>query len=453
MKLVALEVEGFGKFSGEHFAFDPGLNVVFGENESGKSTLANAVVACLYGVGRKDDRDAWRPWSGARYAARLRYVLGDGREYEVQREFERDPRGVRVYDRNGKDVAGDVAVGKVAAPGAYHSGVPLEVFLNAACMHQQAMAIEDTSAKSIGTSLSRALDGGPREDAALGAIKRLDEALRKYVGTERATKNAPLRAAREQRDAAIAQADGARRQIAALDDLRTRLDRDRTERDALGRRHAEHERRGHALRIAHLRKKLENLRAVHDDVAALQAQRARFDDVAAFVPDRVGDLDEAYHEWREREALAAAAERDAASSHLRDDEHIELESVTAAGELDPQCLRKSPRHRRPRARAKNEPRPPPPRFPARDGRGRPTPCCRPGPRSPPCWHARRSGWRSRTGGSPPPVPSPACWRPARSSPGGPGPAWPGARASTGCRPKPTARRSTNAPPRSVWPSC
>ncbi len=204
-------------------------------------------------------------------------------------------------------------------------------------MHQQAMAIEDRPRIDRHVAVAR-----PRRGSARRCRAGRDQAARRGIAQvrrhERATKNAPLRAAREQRDAAIAQADGARRQIAALDDLRTRLDRDRTERDALGRRHAEHERRGHALRIAHLRKKLENLRAVHDDVAALQAQRARFDDVAAFVPDRVGDLDEAYHEWREREALAAAAERDAASSHLRDDERIELESVTAAGELDPQCL-------------------------------------------------------------------------------------------------------------------
>ena len=334
MKLVGLEVEGFGKFIDERFTFDPGLNVVFGENESGKSTLANAVVACLYGVGRKEERDSWRPWSGTRYAARLRYVLGDGREYEVQREFERDPRGVRVYDRNGKDIAAEVAVGKVASPGAFHLGVPLEVFLNAACMHQQAMAIEDVSAKSIGTSLSRALDGGPREDAALGAIKRLDEALRKHVGTERATKNAPLRSAREQRDAAKTRADEARAQVAALDDVRARLDRDVAERAALASRLAEHERRGHGLRIAHLRKKIDNLHAVHDDVAALQEQRARYDDVAAFVPERVGELDEAYHEWREREALAIAAENDAVASRAREDERLELVALTAIGTLD-----------------------------------------------------------------------------------------------------------------------
>ena len=88
MKLVALRIEGFGRLTERAFTFDPGFNVVYGPNEAGKSTLTNAILALLYGFPR-GERDAWRPWSGARYAATLSYVLSDGRVFEVQRDFER----------------------------------------------------------------------------------------------------------------------------------------------------------------------------------------------------------------------------------------------------------------------------------------------------------------------------------------------------------------------------
>lgn len=197
MKLTQLHVDGFGQLVDRTIDFSPGLTIVYGENEAGKSTLARAIVATLYGVGRKEERDAWRPWSGARYATILRYRLATGEAIEVQRDFERDPKGVRVYDRSGNDISASVSVGKTVAPGEHALRIPLEVFVNAACVQQQSVAIDSTRAKSITTALAHALDGGPKDDAALGALGRLDAALKTHVGTERATKNNPIRAAAE----------------------------------------------------------------------------------------------------------------------------------------------------------------------------------------------------------------------------------------------------------------
>ena len=42
-------IEGFGKFNNQDFTFFPGLNLVYGENESGKSTLHQALGAIFYG--------------------------------------------------------------------------------------------------------------------------------------------------------------------------------------------------------------------------------------------------------------------------------------------------------------------------------------------------------------------------------------------------------------------
>ena len=45
--------------------------------------------------------------------------------------------------------------------------------------------------------------------------------------------------------------------------------------------------------------------------AARQAERARYDDVAGFPADRIGELDAAFYAWRAAEGAAAAAETDA----------------------------------------------------------------------------------------------------------------------------------------------
>ena len=44
-----LNIISFGKFENKNIKFDKGFNLVFGKNESGKSTLASFVEGLLYG--------------------------------------------------------------------------------------------------------------------------------------------------------------------------------------------------------------------------------------------------------------------------------------------------------------------------------------------------------------------------------------------------------------------
>lgn len=335
MKLTQLHVDGFGQLVDRTIDFSPGLTIVYGENEAGKSTLARAIVASLYGVGRKEERDAWRPWSGARYAAILRYKLATGEAIEVQREFERDPKGVRVYDRNGNDISASVSVGKTVAPGEHALRIPLEVFVNAACVQQQSVAIDGTRAKSITTALAHALDGGPKDDAALGALGRLDAALKTYVGTERATKNNPLRTATERAAELGLRADEARLRIGVLSDLRARHEAALLEHDRLAQSRAEFERRGAAYRARAIRTRLENLARIRDELAAVNEERARFEDVAAFDAALTSELDAAFYAVGSAAELLDHAQAEDRERRMRSEEHHELAARRAdVGTID-----------------------------------------------------------------------------------------------------------------------
>jgi uncharacterized protein YhaN len=65
MKLLSLEVEGLGLFSKRrHFSFaEDGVSIVFGPNESGKSTLMEAVVATIFGFEKKEQEERFRSWA------------------------------------------------------------------------------------------------------------------------------------------------------------------------------------------------------------------------------------------------------------------------------------------------------------------------------------------------------------------------------------------------------
>ncbi len=325
MILTSLNITGFGRLAERRFDFASGLNVVYGPNESGKSTLANAIVATLYGAERK--KDAWRPWGGGAFSTALVYVLADGEQIEVRRDFERDAKGLHVYDRAGNEISAKLG-GQKLVPGEAHLGVPLEVFLNAACVKQQAMAIDDGKAAGpLAAHLARALDGGPREDAALGAIARLDEALRTHVGSERARKNTPLRDLRAFADQQRAQVEAARAQLDRLDDVRDRLERAGQERERLTSTAAEVDRRIRSLHAGGIAKRLAKLRDFRAELAALQTDHAAYADVADFSPERAHDVDEAFYAWEAAGQAAAATQAQADAARLGEAERGELEQL------------------------------------------------------------------------------------------------------------------------------
>jgi len=74
------QIDGFGKFVNASFKFGPGLNIVFGPNESGKTTLARFL---LYTLGKPSNEALkYRPWGHNVFGGYLetsdgKYVFGE----------------------------------------------------------------------------------------------------------------------------------------------------------------------------------------------------------------------------------------------------------------------------------------------------------------------------------------------------------------------------------------
>lgn len=94
MRICSCRIDGFGKFQNKEFIFDPGINLILGENESGKSTLQAFLFVMLFGLERKrgkaakkDDYHKYFPWKNAiAYGGALTFESG-GKEFLLQRNF------------------------------------------------------------------------------------------------------------------------------------------------------------------------------------------------------------------------------------------------------------------------------------------------------------------------------------------------------------------------------
>ena len=112
MRILDLRIDGFGKFHDLSVSFDKDLNVVYGKNEAGKSTLHTFIRCMLFGLERGRGRAAradlyskYEPWQNkAVYGGRMR-VEKDGVIYRLERNFQKDQKAfVIVNETAGKEI-------------------------------------------------------------------------------------------------------------------------------------------------------------------------------------------------------------------------------------------------------------------------------------------------------------------------------------------------------------
>ena len=91
MILEKLYIDGFGKFSDYSLDFSPSFQILYGENEAGKSTIHAFIQAMLYGIpkgaSKKEEFFQYRPFSKAPGFGGSLTFSHQGNSYCVQRDF------------------------------------------------------------------------------------------------------------------------------------------------------------------------------------------------------------------------------------------------------------------------------------------------------------------------------------------------------------------------------
>ena len=88
MYFKELYLQSFGQFLDKKVTFAPGVNLVLGDNERGKSTLLN----CIYGIffGFTNLKNLYQPWENpSEYRAQLKFTE-DTHEFSLERNFLND---------------------------------------------------------------------------------------------------------------------------------------------------------------------------------------------------------------------------------------------------------------------------------------------------------------------------------------------------------------------------
>ncbi len=219
MRLRSLEVEHFRAIESARLVFGPGLNVVYGPNDLGKSTLTEAIRAALLIAPGSADARSFATW-GAAAGQFPRVLIGfecQGAIWQVEKVFGQGSRakgylqkstdgGARYLPHGeGRDVEGklrELLNWGLAAPGGRASTQRAETYLTTALLGKQGevSAIFDASLKrdqdETGRALvTRALDALGQDPVVTRLLDRLKEhSGEAYTahGRHRRTADSPL---------------------------------------------------------------------------------------------------------------------------------------------------------------------------------------------------------------------------------------------------------------------
>lgn len=183
MILEKLYIDGFGKFSDYSLNFSPSIQILYGENEAGKSTIHAFIQAMLYGIpkgaSKKEIFFQYRPFSKALGFGGSLTFSHQGKSYCVQRDFLQGGEvHITILPQGEKLFEGESFLQSVLSP------FSLESFKNTVSIRQLKSSTEREMVYELQAMLSNFQESGNVElnpQAALDYLEQEEARLREKM--------------------------------------------------------------------------------------------------------------------------------------------------------------------------------------------------------------------------------------------------------------------------------
>lgn len=196
MKINNVQINGFGNIKEKNLNFENGINLIYGENETGKSTLANFLKAIFYGVNRNKNGNAFseyerfKPWGESEFSGKIEYEV-EGKEFTAVRDFNRN--NCKVFDKEGNEITALFNKDKMRGTeiGIEQLEIDEETFINSIFVSQKNVEVDEVGRKSVIQKLTNMIQTGDEATSYEKAKQKLQKKLLDEIGSDR-TQNKPL---------------------------------------------------------------------------------------------------------------------------------------------------------------------------------------------------------------------------------------------------------------------
>lgn len=112
MIIRKLNIKNFGKVHDKTLEFSPGINVLYGENESGKTTIHTFIKSMLFGLtrmrgkaARNDTYSTYEPWENPGVYGGIIWFNSKDHDYRLSRNFQKDYVLAELLNEDTKELA------------------------------------------------------------------------------------------------------------------------------------------------------------------------------------------------------------------------------------------------------------------------------------------------------------------------------------------------------------
>ena len=188
MKIKNIKINSYGNLKNKEINLKK-LNIIFGKNESGKSTLLNFIKNIFYGISKNkngkniSDYDKYLPWSGEEFSGKIKYELDNENIYEIFREFKK--KNPKIYNDNLEDISDEFKIDKKTGIQFFEeqTGMDENTFMSTCFAMQKEVYINSAEQGILLQKVANLADSGSEDVSFKKAISTLNTMLLNEVGT------------------------------------------------------------------------------------------------------------------------------------------------------------------------------------------------------------------------------------------------------------------------------
>ena len=191
MKINYLKINGFGKLENKEIKLSENINLIYGNNESGKSTLLKFISGMFYGISKNknkkefSDYEKYKPWNKDEFSGKIIYQLDNNEQYEVFRDFTK--KNPIIYNKNGEDISKHFNIDKTKGNEFFYEQTQMdeETFFSTAMISQKQVVLDNNEQQTLTQKMANILSTGEENISYKKAMEKLNKKQLEEIGTER----------------------------------------------------------------------------------------------------------------------------------------------------------------------------------------------------------------------------------------------------------------------------
>ena len=191
MKIDKLKINAYGKLTDKELEFNDHINVVHGENETGKSTILNFIVNMLYGISKNKNGKAYsnferyKPWNQEDFSGKIEYTLDNKETFEVFRDFRK--KNPQIFNDKKEDISKQFNIDKSKGNEFFYEQTKMDetLFLSTIVVNQEQVKLQKSEQTVLIQKIANLVGTGDDNVSYKRAIDRINRRQLDEIGTDR----------------------------------------------------------------------------------------------------------------------------------------------------------------------------------------------------------------------------------------------------------------------------